>query len=98
MPVIVPGVSSVKKKKLSELDREGLDTVIYVADRRQQDAVASDAAMTRRMKGHWLWSVVLRLWPTWLYVTRGTGFWGPAVRVGSPPEVTVLTLRARRAP
>lgn len=39
-----------------------------------------------------------RVGPTWLYVTRGTGFWGPAVRVGSPPEVTLLTLRARRAP
>jgi ATP-binding cassette subfamily C protein LapB len=68
VPVIVPGVSDVKKKRLSELDREGLDTVIYVADRRQQDAVASEAAMTRRMKGHWLWSVVMRLWPTWMYV------------------------------
>jgi ATP-binding cassette subfamily C protein LapB len=68
VPVIVPGVSDVKKKRLSELDREGLDTVIYVADRRQQEAVASDAAMTRRMKGHWLWSVVMRLWPTWMYV------------------------------
>ena len=35
--------------------------------------------------------------PTWLYVTRGVGFWGPPVRVGSPPEITLLTLRARRA-
>ncbi|WP_181781212.1 metallophosphoesterase [Pseudonocardia pini] len=32
--------------------------------------------------------------PTWLYVTRGIGFWGPPVRVGSPPEITLLTLRA----
>ncbi|MDQ2705689.1 MAG: ABC transporter transmembrane domain-containing protein, partial [Pseudomonadota bacterium] len=67
-PVIVPGVSGIKKKRLSELDREGLDIVIYVADRRQQEAVASEAAMTRRMKGHWLWSVMMRLWPTWSYV------------------------------
>lgn len=34
---------------------------------------------------------------TWLYVTRGVGFWGPPVRVGSPPEITLLTLRARGA-
>ena len=68
VPVIVPGASDLKKMRLSDLDREGTDTVIYVADRRQQDAVASDAAMTRRMRGHWLWSVVLRLWPTWFYV------------------------------
>jgi len=35
-----------------------------------------------------------RFGPTWLYVTRGVGFWGPPTRVGSPPEVTLLTLRA----
>jgi len=38
---------------------------------------------------------LVRFGPTWLYVTRGTGFWGPPVRVGSPPEITLLTLRAR---
>jgi predicted MPP superfamily phosphohydrolase len=32
---------------------------------------------------------------TWLYVSRGVGFWGPPVRVGAPPEITILTLRAR---
>jgi hypothetical protein len=31
---------------------------------------------------------------TWLYVTRGVGFWGPPVRVGVPPEITLLTLRS----
>ncbi len=66
--VVVPGVSDARKKRLKELDREALDTVIYVADRRQQEAVASDAAMTRRMRGHWLWSILFRLWPTWIYV------------------------------
>jgi uncharacterized protein len=38
---------------------------------------------------------LVRVGPTWLYVTRGTGFWGPPARVGSPPEITVLTLRSR---
>ncbi|ADD44550.1 metallophosphoesterase [Stackebrandtia nassauensis] len=33
---------------------------------------------------------------TQLYVTRGTGFWGPAIRVGSPPEITLITLAAAR--
>lgn len=36
-----------------------------------------------------------RVGNTWLYVTRGVGFWGPPVRVGSPPEITLLTLRTR---
>jgi uncharacterized protein len=29
---------------------------------------------------------------TQLYVTRGVGFWGPPVRVGAPPDITVLSL------
>ncbi|MFP4052492.1 MAG: metallophosphoesterase [Phycisphaerae bacterium] len=31
-----------------------------------------------------------------LYVSRGTGTWGPPLRVGSPPEVTLIELRAKR--
>lgn len=31
---------------------------------------------------------------TQLYVTRGAGFWGPPVRVGAPPDISVLTLHA----
>ena len=31
-----------------------------------------------------------------LYVSRGTGFWGPAVRLLAPAEITEITLRARR--
>ncbi len=31
-----------------------------------------------------------------LYVTRGVGTWGPPVRVGAPPEITLLELRAPR--
>ncbi|MGV0853795.1 metallophosphoesterase [Mycolicibacterium phlei] len=29
---------------------------------------------------------------TQLYVTRGAGFWGPPVRVGARPDITILTL------
>jgi uncharacterized protein len=31
---------------------------------------------------------------TRLYTTRGTGFWGPPLRIAAPSEITVLTLRA----
>ena len=31
---------------------------------------------------------------TQLYVTRGAGFWGPPVRIGAPPDISVLTLNA----
>ncbi|MFF5248115.1 metallophosphoesterase [Streptosporangium sp. NPDC000095] len=30
---------------------------------------------------------------TQVYVTRGAGFWGPPVRVGAPPEITLLEVR-----
>jgi predicted MPP superfamily phosphohydrolase len=30
---------------------------------------------------------------TQLYVTRGAGFWGPPVRVGAPPDITVISLQ-----
>jgi uncharacterized protein len=29
---------------------------------------------------------------TWIYVSRGTGYWGPPLRIGIPPEITVITL------
>jgi predicted MPP superfamily phosphohydrolase len=31
---------------------------------------------------------------TQLFVTNGAGFWGPPVRVGAPPQVTLVELRA----
>ncbi|MGA9117304.1 MAG: metallophosphoesterase [Bacteroidota bacterium] len=36
----------------------------------------------------------------WVYVNRGTGYWGPPLRIGVPPEITLITLRraAGRSP
>ena len=31
---------------------------------------------------------------TQLYTSRGAGFWGPPVRVGAPPQVSVVELRS----
>jgi predicted MPP superfamily phosphohydrolase len=31
---------------------------------------------------------------TQLYVSRGAGFWGPPVRVGAPPDISVISLQA----
>jgi predicted MPP superfamily phosphohydrolase len=33
-----------------------------------------------------------RLGDLWVYVSRGTGYWGPPKRVGAPAEITRLTL------
>ena len=34
---------------------------------------------------------------TWIYVSRGAGYWGPPLRLGVPAEVTLLTLRSAPA-
>jgi predicted MPP superfamily phosphohydrolase len=39
-----------------------------------------------------------RFGDTQLYVTAGAGYWGPPMRVGARPEVTVVELRAPRSP
>jgi predicted MPP superfamily phosphohydrolase len=36
-----------------------------------------------------------RLEKTWVYVNRGTGYWGPPIRLGSLPEISLLTLVKR---
>ena len=33
----------------------------------------------------------------WVYVNRGTGYWGPPMRIGVPSEITQLTLRKMRS-
>ena len=37
-------------------------------------------------------SGLARVENTQLYVTRGAGFWGPPVRVGAPPDISILEL------
>jgi predicted MPP superfamily phosphohydrolase len=34
---------------------------------------------------------------TWIYVSRGTGYWGPPVRLGARSEITVITLEREGA-
>ncbi|OLF17381.1 metallophosphoesterase [Actinophytocola xanthii] len=38
-------------------------------------------------------SGLARIEDTWLYVTRGAGFWGPPIRVGAPPDISLIELR-----
>jgi predicted MPP superfamily phosphohydrolase len=33
-----------------------------------------------------------KLWGVWVYTSRGTGYWGPPLRVGSTPEITQIEL------
>ena len=32
---------------------------------------------------------------SWIYISRGTGYWGPPIRVGAPSEITVITLKRK---
>jgi predicted MPP superfamily phosphohydrolase len=56
----------------------------------------------------WPWSYLVRLQQPvvsgltrfgncQLYVSNGTGYWGPPMRLGAPAEITRVVLRARRA-
>jgi predicted MPP superfamily phosphohydrolase len=56
----------------------------------------------------WPWGALVRLQQpfirglhrvdrTQLYVSCGTGFWGPPMRLGAPAEITQIVLRAKRA-
>jgi predicted MPP superfamily phosphohydrolase len=53
----------------------------------------------------WPWNFLVRLGQplvtglarfgqTWLYVSNGTGYWGPPMRLAAPSEITEITLRA----
>lgn len=53
----------------------------------------------------WPWNYLVRLGQplvtglakfgeTWLYVSNGTGYWGPPMRLGAPAEITEITLRS----
>ncbi len=33
---------------------------------------------------------------TWIYVSRGTGYWGPPLRIGAPSEISVITLTKQK--
>jgi predicted MPP superfamily phosphohydrolase len=39
-----------------------------------------------------------RFGKTWLYVSEGTGYWGPPMRVGTTQEITAITLRHQDSP
>ena len=39
---------------------------------------------------------LMKLAKMWIYVSRGTGYWGPPVRLGATPEVSLLILRGSR--
>jgi predicted MPP superfamily phosphohydrolase len=30
----------------------------------------------------------------WIYINRGTGYWGPPLRLGAPPEITLIVLKS----
>ncbi len=34
---------------------------------------------------------------TYIYVSRGTGYWGPPLRLGAPSEITLITLKSKKS-
>jgi predicted MPP superfamily phosphohydrolase len=42
---------------------------------------------------HRYYKGLYRVGKLWLYVSRGTGYWGPPLRFGVPSEITLITLK-----
>jgi hypothetical protein len=55
-------------------------------------ATLAIAATSRAVSGYY------RFGSTQLFITNGTGFWGPIARLGAPPDITILTLVAPGTP
>lgn len=58
-------------------------------------APAGEPATSTAARAHALWrALAAGDWPTQLYVSRGSVYWGPPMRFLAPQEVTVVTLRS----
>ena len=58
-------------------------------------APAGEPATSAAARAHALWrALAAGDWPTQLYVSRGSVYWGPPMRFLAPQEVTVVTLRS----
>jgi len=65
--IIIPGAAATEDIAPAPLDLQSTGHVIYVSPAERGTDAASARASNRR-RGHWLWSIVARFWPSWLYV------------------------------
>ena len=81
-------------------------TTFYAASRRSVDLQLSGHTHGGQI---WPFHYGVRLAMPWvaglhrrgqsqIYVSRGTGFWGPPMRLGAPAEITEIILRSGRVP
>lgn len=97
------------ERALADVD-PALPVVLLAHDPRAFAAAARagvDLQLSGHTHGGQIWpfALLVRLYVRWvrghhreagsqLYVSQGTGFWGPPMRVGTRAEITLLTLRA----
>lgn len=95
------------------VDRRPDDTVVLLAHKPRQSAVAAAADVDLQLSGHthggqfWPFHLAVlaqqktlagaeRVGDTQVWTSRGAGFWGPPIRVGAPPDISILTLTLTR--
>jgi uncharacterized protein len=85
---------SHRPRIVEEASRAGVDLVL--ASHTHGGQVQPFGLLTRLSEP--LLAGLERFGPTWMYVGRGTGYWGPPMRVLAPPEITLVELAAARTP
>jgi ATP-binding cassette, subfamily C, bacterial LapB len=65
--IVIPETPHVLNMAPADLDLHATGTVILVADT-DREAFSGPQSAIPQKRGHWLWSVAARFWPTWLYV------------------------------
>lgn len=71
--ILVPGSPARRDVSEGELDTLSAGLAFYVADLDQQRAVSGEVGQDVA-RGHWLWSVVARFWPSWIHVILAAFF------------------------
>lgn len=108
VPDISIGATSNPEKSIRGLPQEIVKILLahQPASHRGAAAAGFDLQLSGHTHGgqFFPWSLVVRLFQhynkglirhgaLWIYVNRGTATWGPRMRFGIPPEITLLTLR-----
>jgi predicted MPP superfamily phosphohydrolase len=97
------------EEQLSRLDREKPSILLYHQPIHFEKAASAGVGLqlSGHTHGGQLYPIILisrmiyprtpglhQIGESKLYVSRGAGTWGPPMRLGSPPEIVLITLRS----
>lgn len=104
-----PGHKSDPEKSIAGVGTDKIKILLAHQPASYRDAVKAGFSLQLSGHTHggqfFPWSLVVRLFQhynkglmkhenLWIYVNRGTATWGPRLRFGIPPEISLITLRS----